>query len=276
MSAGRLLSLALLAVGLALGARADWLPERPPARRDGQLVLAADLHVHSFFGDGAIAPWNIGREARRRGLDAMAVTNHNQVFAGRLARWWSRRFGGTIVLAGQEVTHPAFHLIAAGLVEAVDWLPPPGEIIDAIHAQGGVAIAAHPERPYWPAFDPPALRRLDGTELVHPLIYRAPGGRRELAEFFQRATAARGRPPAAIGSSDFHTLATLGRCRTFVFASERSEAAILQAVRDGRTEAHAEGDPLPAFVTAPPREPAMAPGGLLAWIGLLGLLLIRR
>ena len=275
MTGVRGLVLGLIACGLGLGLRADWLPDRPPVTRDGRLVLAADLHVHSFLGDGAIAPWNLGREARRRNLDAIAITNHNQVFAARLGRWLSRRWGGPIVLAGEEVTHPAYHMLAVGIQEAVDWRAPVGAIIDAIHAQGGLAIAAHPQRAYWPAFDPGSLRKLDGTELLHPLIYRHPGGRSELRDFLRNAERERGRPLAALGSSDFHTMATLGRCRTFVFARARSEEAILEAIREGRTTTFAEGDVPPDFVRPVP-DPALGPGGVLGWLGLLGLVLTGR
>lgn len=276
MSAARAVSLAVLAAALGFGAWADRLPDRGPVVQDGRRVVAADFHVHTAFGDGAIPPWNIGREARRRGLDAVALTNHNQVFAARLARWLSRHLGGPVVLAGQEVTNPGFHVVAAGLQRAVDWRLPVADMIADVHAQGGVAIAAHPERPYWPAFDAPAMRALDGAEVLHPLVFVTADGRRDLAAFYQRVQQARDRPLAAIGSSDFHTLATLGRCRTFVSARELSEPAILQAVREGRTQPHCKGDPLPAPALAPPPDPALGIGGLLSWLALLGLLLIRR
>ena len=56
------------------------------ARAGDQFVLAGDFHVHAFVGDGGVAPWELGREAARRGLDVIAVTNHNQLLAARLTR----------------------------------------------------------------------------------------------------------------------------------------------------------------------------------------------
>jgi hypothetical protein len=149
-------------------------------------------------------------------------------------------------------------------------------MIADVHTQGGVAIAAHPERPYWPAFDAPAMRDLDGTEVLHPLVQVTADGRRDLAAFHQRVQQARDRPLAAIGSSDFHTLATLGRCRTFASVRALSEPAILEAIREGRTQPHCQGDPLPAPALAPPPDPAIGGSGILGWLALLGLLLIRR
>ena len=272
MITGRAIALALLAAGLGLGTVSDWLPDHPPKKRGDRLVLVADLHVHAFPGDGAIGPFNLGREARRRGLHAIALTNHNQVFTARFARWWSQRWGGAIIFTGQEVTNPGHHIVALGIHEVVDWRLSPVDTVAAIHAQGGLAIAAHPDKAYWQSFDRESLRALDGVERRHPLIQTRPDARTELEAFFERAREERDRPLAAIGSSDFHTAAMLGSCRTFVLARAASEAGILEALREGRTTAHAEGDPLPP--DAPPvHPPAPRPGGGLGWLGLLGLLL---
>jgi len=265
--------LGLLAVALALGALGDHVPDAPPVRSDGRFVIQADLHVHSFLGDGALGPWSLLREARRRGLHAIAITNHNQMFASRLGGWLSRIFGGAIVIPAEEATNPGHHLIALGIQRPVDWTRSATKIIDAIHAQGGLAIAAHPERAYWGGFTPEDLDHLDGAERLHPLIFHRPHGREDLATFSRLAAARRGRPLPEIGSSDFHTFAVLGQCRTFVFAKEVSEAGILEAIREGRTRAYTDGDPLPEGVTvpAPPRRNV---GGALGWLALLMLLLV--
>jgi len=275
MRSARGVALLLLAVALGLGTLADRIPARTIPRREGRFVVSADLHVHSFLGDGAIGPWNLPREARRRGLDAIAITNHNRTFAARLGHWLSPLLGGPVVLRAEEVTHPGHHLIALGIDHPVEWRTSSTAIIDAIHAQGGLAIAAHPEPAYWQGFGPQALARLDGAERLHPLIFHRPHGREELAEFAARAGPYRDRPLAAIGSSDFHTMAVLGQCRTFVFAREVSEAGIVEAIREGRTAAYADGDVPPAFVSVPP--PARRGwGGVLGWLGVMGLLLAPR
>jgi predicted metal-dependent phosphoesterase TrpH len=269
------IALTLLAVGLGLGTIADWIPDRPPQPWGDRLMLAADLHVHGFPGDGAIGPFNIGREARRRGLDAIALTNHNQVRVSRVAHWWSQHVGGALVLPGQEVTNPGYHIAAVGIRRVVDWRPDtPDASIAAIHAQGGVAIAAHPEKPYFRSFDGAPLRALDGAERRHPVIYRRPEAQGELEDFFAHVQNHRDRPLAAIGSSDFHTAAALGRCRTFVLARELSEGAILDAIREGKTIAHADGEPLPDQALRG-RLPAPRASGVLGWLGLVGLLLFR-
>ena len=291
MIPSRRASWALLAVGIAAGTAADVPLSPPPLVRGEYLVLEADFHVHSFFGDGALAPWDLVLEARRRGLHAFAITNHNQVLAAKIGRWFAAWAGGPVVLVGEEITAPRAHIIAVGITSTVDWRQPAAETIDAVHAQGGVAIAAHPAAAFWPAFDERALGRLDGAEVAHPTAY-VPRRARQLREFLRRAESVRGRV-APIGSSDYHALVgRLGLCRTYLLAREQSEAGVLDALRAGRTVAYAPdgevyGDASLVALIGPPATQAGedtgrhraasyagALGSVCGWLGLLGLVLL--
>jgi len=209
----------------------------------GYRVLAADFHTHSsMWSDGALTPWGLVLEARRQGLDAIAVTAHNELADARLARWFARRTGGPTIVIGQEVLAPGHHVIALGIERLVDWHQTVAAQIDEIHRQGGVAVAAHPVRTFWPGFDADAMARLDGSEICHPLIHVLKNGQGELEQFARRASL------AAIGSSDFHGFGRLGDCRTYVFARENSAPAILEALRAHHTvvygpDGSAYGDP---------------------------------
>lgn len=287
--AARRLACALLVLGVGADSLADRTARPAPLQRGGYFVMAADFHVHSFFGDGALAPWLLVRQADRLGLDAIAITNHNRVWPARLARWFARRAGGPIVLLGDEVTARTFHIAAVGVERPVDWTHTAAAAIEGIHAQGGIAIAAHPGLRFWPAYDAAALAALDGAEREHPDSYQGPAAasaNRRFAIFFKGARAYQPRL-AAIGSSDFHVVGSPGFCRTFVFAREPSASGILDAVRAGRTvvydlygQPHGDASLFPlvagdhlAETRAMPR-----PGleGLGVWLGLLGLLLIGR
>jgi hypothetical protein len=197
-------------------------------------VLAGDFHVHAFPGDGLLPRWELTREAARRGLDVIAITNHNQTLAARVAIPAGRR--DVLVIRGQEITNPRYHMIAAGIRTAIDWRLPVADAAAAAHAQGGVAIAAHPIDRSWRPRDAGALGALDGVEAAHPLIYFSRDGRDRLAAFYGTVRAVN--PDVArIGSSDFHATPGLGDCRTFLVATERSEPAVLEAIRTGRTVA---------------------------------------
>jgi predicted metal-dependent phosphoesterase TrpH len=238
----RALAFIAAAGALTLGSLDRQAPGRVPLQVGGYTVLTADLHVHAFPGDGALAAWELRDEAARRGLDVIAITNHNQTIAARLPAGG----GGSLplVIPGQEITTPTFHLIAAGIRRPVDWRLPLREAIAAIHAAGGVAIAAHPVKSFWRvAENDSGLEVLDGAEAVTESGERFDRSRREIREFYER-TRRRNSDLAPVGSSDFHLIAPLGACRTYVFVREVSERGVLEAIRNGRTVAADDGSGL--------------------------------
>ena len=85
------------------------------------------------------------------------------------------------------------------------------------------------------------LDKLDGAEIVRPEAQNSERMASMLREFSSRATL------TAIGSSDYHGLGPIGYSRTYVFARERTERAVLDAVRERRTVVYdrdrAYGDP---------------------------------
>jgi hypothetical protein len=275
-----------LTTAVVIGTVSDRVPHRSPQRAGEYVVLAGDFHVHAFPGDGALAPSTLRDEAARAGLDVFAVTNHNHIFTARLAQWMAGFSDGPIVIVGQEITNPRYHLIAIGLERAVNADQPAPAAIADVHAQGGLAIAAHPTRAFHGYDDDATVALLDGTETAHPVDEVSQ--QQDFTAFFERAR--RLKPHIApIGSSDFHVSPALALCRTFVFARERSAAGVLEAIRSGRTVAIDEdggryGDPalvrLIAHAPAVGRSDQYAGWRLLsvalAWVGVLGMLLGGR
>jgi PHP domain len=259
----RLSRLWLAACGLVLlgaigGVAFDPRPERPIVHRGGYRVLEADFHMHTTYSDGTLSPLTLVRQAQRRGLDVVAVTEHNTVLAGRLARAWSELTGGPVVIPGEEITTGRYHLIAVGLERTVSPDTSIDEVVAAVHAQGGIAIAAHPVKRFQPALDP-VRTQLDGMEVMHPIAV-SPGPNAgwswfEMRRYYDETTPR----PAAIGSSDYHFASILGLCRTLVFVREPASAAtVLEALRARRTVVMALGDELigdPALVEVLRREP---------------------
>jgi hypothetical protein len=105
-----------------------------------------------------------------------------------------------------------------------------------------------------------------------------------MTEFYQRSAALK--PTLApIGSSDFHFGATLGECRTFVFADEFSAKGVLDAIRRGSTVAsdgygtltgdHARVEIVRGLLAAdpPPLRPSW-PSRVAAFVSVLGILIV--
>lgn len=275
---------AVLLAGVGLGTITDTMPAREPVRVDTYDVLSGDFHVHAFVGDGGISPWMLQQHAARVGLDVIAITNHNQTLAGRLGQA-SRRSNGPMIMVGEEITGRDFHLIAVGIERAVNWDQPARAAIADVHAQGGVAIAAHPLHGFAEGYDETALATLDGLEAAHPDSLDATIGP-QFEEFFQR-TLVRNPEVAAIGSSDFHTKGPMGACRTYLLVRERSERGVIEAIRAGRTVGRCNTERLrgrPELVRllephrdalAPPREGLLRRlATVIVWLSLVALAIV--
>ena len=139
------------ATPLATGLRP---PAAPPAPRDrpprrilpasaGRRWLAGDLHTHTVHSDGALTVEELAVLAAERGLDFIAVTDHNTVshHAGLPAA--ARRYGITL-LPGQEVTTDCGHAGALGDVGWIDFRREPDDWLEATEAGGGLLSINHP------------------------------------------------------------------------------------------------------------------------------------
>jgi hypothetical protein len=121
--------------------------ERPP-RRDlpasaGRRWLAGDLHSHTVHSDGAQTVPELAALAAQRGLDFIAVTDHNTISHHPELPAAARRYGITL-LPGQEVTTDGGHAGALGDVGWIDFRREPDEWLDVTEAAGGLLSVNHP------------------------------------------------------------------------------------------------------------------------------------
>jgi hypothetical protein len=121
--------------------------DRPPRRNlpagHGRRWLAGDLHAHTVHSDGALSVPELAVLAVERGLDFLAVTDHNTVSHHAELAAASRRYGITL-LPGQEVTTDGGHAGALGDVGWVDFRREPDDWLDATEARGGLLSVNHP------------------------------------------------------------------------------------------------------------------------------------
>lgn len=113
---------------------------RPPRRdlpaRAGYRWLAGDLHSHTVHSDGGLTVAGLAELAAGRGLDFLAVTDHNTVsHHAELAAASGRH--GIVLLPGQEVTTDGGHAGALGDVGWVDFRRAPDDWLEAGAAAPG-------------------------------------------------------------------------------------------------------------------------------------------
>jgi PHP domain len=120
---------------------------RPPRRNlpagPGRRWLAGDLHAHTVHSDGVLTVQELAVLAVERGLDFLAVTDHNTVSHHAELGAAARRYGITL-LPGQEVTTDAGHAGALGEIGWIDFRREPDDWLEATEAGGGLLSVNHP------------------------------------------------------------------------------------------------------------------------------------
>ncbi len=123
------------------------VPERGPRRElpdvDGMRWLAADFHAHTLHSDGALGIEGLAALAVSRGLDALAVTDHNTTSHHAYLPSVGERYGIRLI-PGQEVTTDRGHANALGDIGFVDFRNPGAQWQRDVEARGGVLSVNHP------------------------------------------------------------------------------------------------------------------------------------
>ena len=105
------------------------------------MQLKVDLHVHTTYSsDSTITPEELVFYAKKRGLNAVAVTDHNQVKGARKIA----KETNFLIIPGTEVSSLQGHIVGLNVNEVVPRDLSSDETVERIHMAGGVAIACHP------------------------------------------------------------------------------------------------------------------------------------
>ena len=104
--------------------------------------------MHSCWSDGAQSPEDLVFGASGR-VDVLAITDHDEIRGALRARAFAEEHPelGVEVVVGEEVSTLNGHLLALWVKEFVPPRLSAERTIALIHAQGGLAVAAHPHHP---------------------------------------------------------------------------------------------------------------------------------
>ena len=194
-------------------------------------VFAIDLHAHTRFfhgHPGAAAAFDpvgarvLAWTARARGLDGVALTNHD----------YYRAIGGgalpesVSLVPGIEVSTTHGHVLVVGPHPPVETEPgelSPGEVVDLAHDRGCAAIVAHPYRNS-------TVRDLDLPFDAIEVNGKHPRTHAWAAELADE----RGLP--LVGGSDAHYPIEVGRAYTRIDVDDPTPAEVADAIRNGSVE----------------------------------------
>lgn len=189
-------------------------------------MLRVDLHLHSHYSpDSAVPVRDILKTAARRGIQGVAITDHNRLQGSEEALALAPELG-LLTLRGMELSTQEGHVLAYGLQEAVPpWLSTE-EAVERIREQGALAVAAHPYR-FWSGLGEEVVRAtpFQGLETLNSRTVRRHNRR---AERLARDL----RLPVTAGS-DAHRLADVGRGILLLAEGIEGEEDFLLALRRG-------------------------------------------
>ena len=110
-----------------------------------------DLHCHTIYSkhwfwgfDALNKPREIVKAAIKRGLDGLAITDHNTVKGSLIAKNIAKRYKNFSIITGSEIKTLCGDLIALGIKSDIPKKITLEETIEKIHDLGGIAIAPHP------------------------------------------------------------------------------------------------------------------------------------
>ncbi|MCS7276736.1 MAG: CehA/McbA family metallohydrolase [Dehalococcoidia bacterium] len=225
----------------------------PRPRVRGGRFLRGDLHTHSVHSDGLNTVEELARDAIAKGLDFLAVTDHNTCTHHRDLERLAHL--PIVLIPGEEVTTYWGHANAWGLRRFIDFRCTDEESLRTlqrfVREQGGLFSINHPK-----AIGPPWLFDVwDGFPCME--VWQAPW-RFHNWDSLERweALLQRGQRVVAVGGSDTHSIPParplhphgIGNPTTWVYVpeAEAGEEEVLAAIRRGHV-----------FVSADPEGPRL-------------------
>ena len=204
------------------------------------MIIDPHVHTRCYSGCSSIEPQDLIGRAREQGLQGLVLTEHGILWkADKLAPLKERAAEqGLVLLAGQEVTcleqGRRKDFLVIGVEKSLGGRLPPKELIERVHGEGGVVIAAHPFKPsrlgvgYHGIGDEIYDLDVDAVELFHP--DHDERARRKV----EAVVEAKGIPMT--GGSDAHELYELGAFATRFQNPIATVEDLACEIRAGRVE----------------------------------------
>jgi len=201
--------------------------------------ILADLHVHTTYSkDSLITPEDLVFYAKKRGLNAVAVTDHNYLDgAYKIAKETD-----FLVIPGMEVSSADGHIVALNVKELIPQGLSAPETVERIHKAGGVAIACHPYVYFKGCLRENVCSTFDAIEIINARAFPFKRSVRKAEEAASRLGLSR------VAGTDSHYGPQIGVAYTVIEVSELTVQAIANAIVEGRCQPF--GQAVPVIVNA--------------------------
>jgi predicted metal-dependent phosphoesterase TrpH len=201
------------------------------------MQINADLHVHTTYSkDSLITPKDLVYYSKKRGLNAVAVTDHNQL-AGA---WKIAKETDFLIIPGMEVSSSDGHIVALNIHEPIPRGLNAAETVQRIHNAGGVAIACHPFVLFKGCLREKVCSTFDAVEVINARAFPFKYSVKKAEEAAKRLGLSR------VAGTDAHYGPQIGYGYTAIEANDLSVEAVANAIVQGHCQPF--GQPVPWVV----------------------------
>ncbi len=199
------------------------------------MSLKLDLHVHSrYSADSLITTKDLVFYARKRGLDGVAITDHDRLNGAlRIAKETD-----LFIIPGAEVTSSRGHIIGLNVQNEIPNRLSVEETVDRIHEAGGLAVACHPVGLFKGGLGNNITSEFDAVEVVNSSAFPFGYSVRRSQELALSVGI-----ESLIAGSDAHYGPEIGRAYTAVDA-EMGIDEVVKAIREGLCKPFGQAIPL--------------------------------
>ena len=198
------------------------------------MQLKIDLHVHTNCSpDSLITPEELVFHAKKRGLDGVAVVDHER-FDGALK---IAKMTDLLIIPGMEIESLDGHIVGLNIREIVPKKLSADETIDEIHEAGGIAVACHPVAFFKGGVGKHTNSKFDAVEVINSSAIPFKYSMKHSQALASRLGVGR------VAGSDAHYAPEIGYAYTVVNAELETEK-IISAIRKGSCQPFGRAIPL--------------------------------
>lgn len=202
----------------------------------GNVRYKVNLHMHTTLSDGKKTPAEAVQIYRSAGYDALALTDHWFFGDEGEAEGLTILSGAEYNIGGNDARTGVYHILGIGARRAPSVTKnfSPQQVIDAIHAAGGIAVLAHPA---WSLNTPEQILALEGVDAteIYNSVSNVHNSRRPDSSVIVDLLGCKGRFYPLLATDDTHYYENGEACYSWVMvrAEDNTRESLLRALRDG-------------------------------------------
>lgn len=191
------------------------------------MSIEADLHIHSKYSfDSFLEPKTVIKLALKRGLSAIAITDHNTIKGSVAAKHEALSVKDLMIIPGIEVKTNIGDVIGLYVQDEIK-VRGFQEVIEEIRRQGGLVVLPHPYNGHEGVVEE-LVNYVDVVEVLN--------GRSSRAKNAKALTLAEDLDKPAIACSDSHFSFEIGCVKTKFYSYPRTPEELRKTLLNGKRE----------------------------------------